>query len=143
MGCSVVATNQVHYHDRSEVVLSDVLAAIRGRRTLVEQDGYRTATADQYLKSPAEMTRRFARYPGVVARAGDLGRRLAFDLGLVAPNLPDFPMPGPFRDELGYLRHLTYDGAREVYPGGGPDGSRPAWWCSRVIRLLVAGGCWE
>ena len=64
------------------------------------------------------MTRRFARYPGAVPRAVPSWRRsLAFDLRLVAPNLPDFPMPGHFRSEMEYLRHLTLEGASGFYPG--------------------------
>ena len=117
LGLSAVATNQVHYHDRRDAYLSEVLAAIRGRRTLEEADGFRPATDERFLKHPREMSARFARYPGAVSRAAELGRRLAFDLALLAPRLPDFPMPGHFRDEMEYLRHLTWEGAREVYPG--------------------------
>lgn len=124
LGLSVVATNQVHYHDRRDAYLSEVLAAIGGRRTLAAADGFRPASDERYLKHPGEMAERFARYPGAVARSGELGRRLAFDLGLVAPRLPDFPMPGHFRDEMDYLRHLTWEGAREVYPGS-DDGIDP------------------
>ncbi|MGB8361577.1 MAG: error-prone DNA polymerase, partial [Acidimicrobiia bacterium] len=124
LGLSTVATNQVHYHDRSDAYLSEVLAAIGGRRTLAESDGFRPATDERYLKHPQEMEWRFARYPGAVARSAELGSRLAFDLGLVAPRLPDFPMPGHFRDEMDYLRHLTWEGARDVYPGS-DDGIDP------------------
>jgi error-prone DNA polymerase len=124
LGISVVATNQVHYHDRSDAYLSEVLAAIGGRRTLAEADGFRPATDERYLKHPKEMEWRFDRYPGAVARSAELGSRLAFDLALVAPQLPDYPMPGHFRDEMDYLRHLTWEGAREVYPGS-EDGIDP------------------
>jgi error-prone DNA polymerase len=124
LGVSVVATNQVHYRHRADAHLAEALAAIGGRRTLTAADGFRPATDQRYLRHPDEMTARFARYPGVVARAAGLGRRLAFDLGLMAPRLPDFPMPGHFRDEMDYLRHLTWEGARLVYPGGA-DGVDP------------------
>jgi len=119
----VVATNNVHYADRHDADLSEVLAAVGGRRSLQEQDGFRPATDERYLKSPEEMAARFARYPGSVERAAELGRALAFDLDLVAPQLPDFPMPGHFQSESDYLRHLTFEGARTVYPGtsGGID----------------------
>ena len=119
----VVATNNVHYAHPGDVDLSEVLAAIGGRRSLEEGDGHRPATDERYLKTPAEMHSRFVRYPGAVERAGDLGRGLAFDLRLVAPQLPDFPMPGHFQDEMDYLRHLAFEGARDVYPGrsGGID----------------------
>ena len=118
----LVATNNVHHHDRSEADLAEVLAAIRGRRDLDAGYGYWPATDERHLKSPAEMGIRMTRYPGAVERAADLAQDLAFDLRLVAPRLPDFPMPGGFRDEMEYLRHLTMEGARRVYPGDGPGG---------------------
>ncbi len=124
LGLSVVATNQAHYHDQADAYLSEVLAAIAGRRTLAQADGFRPASDQRYLKHPDEMSARFARYPGAVARSAELGSRLAFDLGLIAPRLPDFPMPGHFRDEMDYLRHLTWEGARDVYPGS-DDGIDP------------------
>src|SRR5690606_35612003 len=36
-----------------------------------------------------------------------------------------FPMPGHFRSEMEYLRHLTWEGARRVYPGEGQGGIDP------------------
>ena len=115
----VVATNNVHYADRRDADLSEVLAAVGGRRSLTEHDGFRPATDERYLKSPREMAARFRRYPGAVERAASLGRDMAFDLRLVAPRLPDFPMPDRFRNEMDYLRHLTFEGARKVYRDGG------------------------
>ncbi|MEX0700057.1 MAG: error-prone DNA polymerase, partial [Acidimicrobiia bacterium] len=121
----VVATNNVHYHRREEADLSEVLAAIDGRRSLVQADGFRPATDERYLKSPTEMARRFRRYPGAVENAVSLAEKLAFDLRLVTPRLPDFPMPGHFRSEMEYLTHLTWEGARTVYPGDGDGGIEP------------------
>jgi error-prone DNA polymerase len=126
LGLGVVATNQAHYARQEEADLAEVLAAIAGRRSLEEADGFRPATDLRHLRAPDEMQAIFARYPGAVARAGELGERLAFDLGLVAPRLPDFPMPGHFRSEMDYLRHLTWEGARSVYPGEGEGGIDPA-----------------
>jgi error-prone DNA polymerase len=127
----LVATNNVHYHDRSSADLAEVLAAIGGRRDLDTAAGFSPAGDERYLKTPAEMAARFARYPGAVARAGELGRSLAFDLRLVAPRLPDFPMPGAFRSEMEYLRHLVFEGARRVYPGEGRGGIDP----NAIVRL--------
>ena len=114
----LVATNQVHYADPADADLSEVLAAIAGRRDLVAADGHRPATDERYLKDPATMAARFARHPGAVGRAADLGRDLAFDLHVVAPGLPPFPMPGHFADEMAFLRHLTFEGAKDVYGNG-------------------------
>jgi error-prone DNA polymerase len=120
----VVATNNVHYHSATESDLSEVLAAISGRRSLDLADGFRPATDERYLKSPEEMKRRFHRYRGPrgvgpLENAARLGEDLSFDLRLIAPNLPDFPMPGHFQSEMDYLRHLTWEAARDIYPGNG------------------------
>jgi len=112
-----VATNNVHYAHRHDADLAEVLAAIGGRRDLDTADGFRPATDLRHLRSPDEMVARFSRYPGAVDRAADLGASLAFDLDLLAPELPDFPKPGSFTTEDEYLRHLVEEGAREVYPG--------------------------
>ncbi len=91
----VVATNQVHYPDRGDADLAEVLAAIGGRRDLQAALGFWPATDERYLKAPEEMARRFARYPGAVLRSVVLAERLAFDLELVAPALPPTsPCPG-------------------------------------------------
>ncbi len=113
-----VATNNVHYHDRDQADLSEVLAAVGGRRNLDLHDGFRPATDERHLKASQEMARRLARYPGVVERAARLGEDLAFDLRLVAPRLPDYGLPGAFTTEAEYLRHLVMEGARSVYPDG-------------------------
>jgi error-prone DNA polymerase len=119
-----VATNNVHYAQSHDADLSEVLAAISGRRSLDQHDGFRPATDLRHLRTPEEMARRFRRYPGAVERAADLGADLAFDLDLLAPELPDFPMPGSFTTEDEYLSHLVYEGARDVYPGS-EDGLDP------------------
>ena len=118
LGLATIATNNVHYDTRSKADLSEVLAAVGGRRTLGLQDGFRPATDERYLKRPEQMHERFARYRGAVERASELGQAAAFDLNLIAPALPDFPMPGHFRSEMDFLRHLTLEGARQVYSDG-------------------------
>ncbi|MDJ0499191.1 MAG: PHP domain-containing protein, partial [Acidimicrobiia bacterium] len=113
----LVATNNVHYARSRDADLAEVLAAIAGRRDLDTADGYRPATDQRNLRHPEEMHRLLSRYRGAVERAADLGESLAFDLDLVAPDLPDFPMPGAFTTEIEYLTHLAFEGARTVYPG--------------------------
>src|SRR5581483_2809210 len=89
----IVATNNVHYHHPARRRLASALAAVRARRSLDDIDGWLPAAASAHLRSGAEQARRFARYPGVVERAAALGRECAFDLALVAPNLPPWPVP--------------------------------------------------
>src|SRR5207302_59932 len=94
--------------------LATALAAVRARRSLAELDGWLPAAATAHLRSGAEQARRFARYPGAVERAAELGDVFAFDLALVAPNLPDYPVPRG-HTEMTWLRHLTEEGAIRRY----------------------------
>lgn len=119
----LVATNNVHYAHPSRRPLATALAAVRARRSLDEVDGWLPGAAGAHLRSGAEQTRRFARYPGAVQRAAELASECAFDLKLVAPNLPPYPCPGGL-SEMGFLRELTERGAEGRYGRrlGGPLG---------------------
>ena len=109
-GVDAVATNNVHYATPAGFRLATTLAAVRARRPLAELEGWLPPAPVACLRSGAEQRRRFARWPGVVERAAELGRACAFDLRLVAPRLPDFPVPAGM-DEQGYLRQLVPEGA--------------------------------
>ncbi|QGG94763.1 error-prone DNA polymerase [Actinomarinicola tropica] len=134
-GVEPVATNNVHYATPARRRLAAALAAVRARRSLDEIDGWLPPAAGAHLRSGAEQARRFARYPGVVERAAELGRACAFDLSLVAPQLPPFPCP-PGHDEMSFLRLLTERGATERY--GSRDAERvPGAWVQIDHELAV------
>jgi error-prone DNA polymerase len=111
----VVATNNVHYATPGRRRLATALAAVRARRSLDEIDGWLPAAGTAHLRSGAEMARRFAAYPGAVPYAAELSADLAFDLHLVAPQLPAFQIPEPGYTEMGWLRELSMRGARARY----------------------------
>jgi error-prone DNA polymerase len=119
-GLRVVATNNVHYATPDRRRLATALAAVRARRSLDEIDGWLPAAANAHLRDGAEMALRFAAYPGAVANAAALADELAFNLSLVAPNLPDYPVPAG-HSEMSWLREVTYRGAAQRY------GPRSAW----------------
>ncbi|MFI5896079.1 error-prone DNA polymerase [Actinoplanes sp. NPDC051513] len=110
-----VATNNVHYAIPARRRLATAVAAVRARRSLDELDGWLPAAGTAHLRSGAEMSRRFAAYPGAVERAAELGLVLAFDLQLVAPQLPAFPIPETGYTEMGWLRELALRGAQARY----------------------------
>ncbi|WP_373290020.1 error-prone DNA polymerase [Longimycelium tulufanense] len=117
-GLSTVATTAAHYASPARHPLATALASVRARRSLDEMDGWLPPSSTAHLRSAAEMAARFARYPGAVARAAELGRECAFDLRLVAPQLPPFRVP-PGYNEDSWLRELTMRGAAERF--GAPE----------------------
>ncbi|MEY2467543.1 MAG: error-prone polymerase, partial [Actinomycetota bacterium] len=116
----VVATNNVHYATPARRPLATALAAVRARRSLDDIEPWLPASGGACLRSGDEQARRFARYPGVVEAAAELGRECAFDLALVAPQLPPFPVP-PRHTEMTYLRALVERGAEERYGRRGSE----------------------
>ena len=106
----VVATGNVHFAAPAQARLGQALAAIRARRSLADMDGWLPAAGTAYLRSGEEMKARLARYPGVLERTVELGRQCAFDFRVIAPRLPDFPVP-PGHTEASWLRELA---ARKV-----------------------------
>ncbi|GAA4620409.1 error-prone DNA polymerase [Saccharopolyspora hordei] len=113
-GVPTVATTGAHLARPERARLAGVVAAVRARRSLDEMDGWLPAWAGNYLRSGAEMAELFARYPGAVQRAAELGRECAFDLQLVAPELPPYTVPEG-RTEASWLREQTYRGALRRY----------------------------
>jgi error-prone DNA polymerase len=129
-GLPTVATTNAHYHAPARRRLATAMAAVRARRSLDEMDGWLPAAATAHLRSGAEMSDRFAAWPGAVARAAAYGRELAFDLRLVAPKLPDYPVPAG-HTEMSWLRELTAAGARVRY------GDNPAAWRQIAHELAM------
>jgi error-prone DNA polymerase len=125
-GVELVATNNVHYATPSRRRLAAAMAAVRARRSLDEIEGWLPAMAAAHLRSGDEQAHRFARYPGVVERAAELGASCAFDLSLMAPELPPFPCPGGV-SEMAYLRQLVADGGRRRYGERDDPAATRAW----------------
>ena len=131
----LIASGNVHHHSVARQRLAAAMAAVRARRSLDEIDGW-LPPAGRHLRSGAEQAARFARYPGVISEAAALGIECAFDLKLIAPNLPPFPCPDGL-DEMGYLRRLVDQGGTGRY---GPRSSErvPGAWAQldRELELI-------
>ncbi|MFD4462396.1 error-prone DNA polymerase [Nocardia sp. NPDC058480] len=110
----VLATTGAHFASPAQRRRAMALAAIRARSSLDEIAGWLAPTGGAHLRSGAEMAHLFADYPHAVSNAAVLARECAFDLGLIAPNLPPFEVP-PGHDENSWLRHLAYAGAARRY----------------------------
>ncbi|MGH3285914.1 MAG: PHP domain-containing protein, partial [Streptosporangiaceae bacterium] len=114
----VVATGNAHFAAPAQARLAQALAAIRARRSLADMDGWLAAAGTAYLRSGREMAALLRRYPGVLERTAALGRELAFDFRVIAPDLPGAPVPSG-HTEASWLRELV---ARQAPARYGPPG---------------------
>ncbi len=113
-GLNVIASNNVHYAVPAKHKLASAMSAVRARSSLEDMAGWLPPAAGAHLRSGAEQARRFARYPGAVEIAAELGLECAFDLALVAPKLPPYPTPEGM-DEMAFLRQLVEEGGVARY----------------------------
>ncbi|GAB2482000.1 error-prone DNA polymerase [Promicromonospora xylanilytica] len=120
----LVATTAAHYAQPRDADLAGALAAVRARSSLDDLDGWLPGAPTAHLRSGAEMARLHRRHPQAVPTAAALGDECAFDLDLIAPNLPPYDVP-PGYDEATWLRELAYQGAERRY--GPREGNRKAW----------------
>jgi error-prone DNA polymerase len=88
-GVRSVATGDVLYHSPDRRMLQDVVTAIREKCTIDDLGFRRERYADRYLKSPAEMERRFARYPDAIRATADIAERCTFSLRELSYQYPD------------------------------------------------------
>ena len=119
-GCTILATNDVHYHAPERRPLQDVVTCIREKATIAEAGYLLNANAERHLKSPAEMIRLFDRWPHAIAATREFADALHFSLDELRYEYPQETVPEG-RTPQQHLEHLTWTGARERWPDGIPD----------------------
>ncbi|WP_460802159.1 error-prone DNA polymerase [Microbacterium sp. GXF6406] len=111
----VVATNNVHYAVPSRAPLAEAVSAVRAVRSLDDLDGWLPAHRSAHLRSGAEMTRRFQRYPGAISHGLRIAEASAFPLRRARPDLPTQKVP-PGHTPMTWLRSLVHDAVPRRYP---------------------------
>ena len=113
-GVGVVATSAAHFAEPARGRLASAMAAIRARRSVDEAAGWLAPLGGSHLRSGREMVQLFSRCPEVVTAAADLGEQCAFELTLIAPQLPPFEVPRGHTEDS-WLRELSMAGAARRY----------------------------
>jgi error-prone DNA polymerase len=110
----IVATNGVRHATPEGRPLLDVLTCLHEKTTLDAAGRRLVKNAERHLKSPAQMARLFHDLPRAVANTQRIAEQCEFTLADLGYRFPDYPLP-PGETPVGYLRALTYGGARERY----------------------------
>ncbi|AKP59581.1 error-prone DNA polymerase [Mycobacteroides abscessus subsp. abscessus] len=113
-GVGVIATTAAHFATPESGRLAMAMAAVRARKSLDDAAGWLDPVGGAHLRSGDEMARLFSHYPEVVTAAAELGEECAFDLRLIAPQLPPFDVPSGHTEDS-WLRHLALEGAARRY----------------------------
>ncbi|GAA4751478.1 error-prone DNA polymerase [Sphingomonas daechungensis] len=113
-GCTILATNDVHYHAPDKRPLQDVMSCIREKVTLTTAGFLLNPNAERHLKSPEEMARLFARWPHAISATREFADSLHFSLNELRYEYPRETVPEG-RTPQQHLEHLTWEGARRFW----------------------------
>ncbi|WP_417556440.1 error-prone DNA polymerase [Microbacterium sp.] len=111
----IVATGNVHYATPERAGLAEAVAAVRATRSMDDLDGWLPAHGAAHLRSGAEMTARFRRYPGAIANGLRIAAEAAFPLRRAKPDLPLQEVP-PGETPMSHLRMLVWQAVPSRYP---------------------------
>lgn len=111
----IAATNDVHYLDKHDFPLYDLMVCTRTLTQLRDIHPERPLNAENYFASPQEMEERFRQYPQAIANTREIAERCQISLTLNRNLFPKFPLPPGFSSAKQLLRHLVWQGANSRY----------------------------
>src|SRR5437667_2610531 len=113
-GLKLVATNDVHYIEKSHSHAHDCLICIGTQTTLNDTKRLHYPQEQFYLRSAEEMKALFAEMPEAVQNTLEVAEKCNLEIEFGKLHYPMFHPPQPFTRE-GYLRHLLAEGLRTRY----------------------------
>jgi len=107
--CPVVASNDVRFLEREDFEAHEARVCIQQGRQLNDPKRPREFTAQQYLKSEAEMALLFADLPEALANSVEIAKRCNLEMTFGKYYLPAYPLP-PERTIDVHIRELAHAG---------------------------------
>lgn len=113
-GIPLIATNDVHYLERKDAEVHDVLLCIQTGKTVGETDRMKFPSDQFYLKSPEEMYDMFGSYNGAIENTVKIGERCEVEIEFGNLHLPEYTVPEGYTNKS-YLKELILEGLAEKY----------------------------
>ncbi|MBC7946532.1 MAG: error-prone DNA polymerase [Chitinophagaceae bacterium] len=111
---SLVATNDVHYHDHDRRELQDIMTCVREKCTIYNAGFRLHPNAERYIKPKEEMLRLFRHYPDTILRTQEIADACQFSLDTLKYEYPE-EITSEGRNPQEELTHLAWEGAREHF----------------------------
>jgi len=110
----LVATNDVHYIEKEDAIIQEVLMAIGTGNTLEDQNRLAFPAKEFYLKDKETMGRLFTDLPEAVQRTKEIADRCHVEIPLHQLALPKFPLPEKITSDA-FLKALALKGLKKRY----------------------------
>jgi DNA polymerase-3 subunit alpha len=110
----LVATSDVHYVNKDDASVQDILLCIQTNRKVYEKDRMNLMDFDLSLRTPDEMEKAFGEIPGAMENTQKIAESCNFEIKLGETQLPHFKVPEGFTSES-YLEKLTEEGFKKRF----------------------------
>ncbi len=122
-GIPLVATNDVHYMERDDAEMQDVVMCISMKTTLDNPDRLRMETSESYLKSPEEMKELFSTIPEAIENTVKIAEKIEEEVFTLddrgTPKKDPALIPKYYPDDgsspYDYLKKLGEEGLKRRY----------------------------
>jgi DNA polymerase-3 subunit alpha len=113
IGAPLLATNDSHYTHQEDHASHEALLCVQTGALLSDPKRFKFEGTEHYLKTADEMRYVFREVPQACDNTLWVAERAELELEFGSPLLPNFPLPEGFEDDADYLRHLTWEGAKQ------------------------------
>jgi len=104
LGIPLVASNDCHYLNKTDVRAHDVLLCVQTGKTINDQDRFRFRTDQLYFKSKEEMTSYFSDFPGAIENSVAIANRCHVSFDFDSYHFPFFKDPSGLSAEELFAR---------------------------------------
>ncbi|MFY9114303.1 MAG: DNA polymerase III subunit alpha [Dethiobacteria bacterium] len=113
-GLPMVATNDVHYLNKEDAMVHDVLLCIQTNKTIYEENRMRFNSDQFYFKSLEEMRTLWSDFPGALDNTIKIAEQCNLELDFSRMHMPDYELPDNI-SETEYLKKLCMEGLVQRY----------------------------
>ncbi|MHC4942497.1 MAG: DNA polymerase III subunit alpha [Planctomycetota bacterium] len=113
-GIPLVVTNDVHFLDRDDAIVHDVMLCINTGRTLKDENRMKMESDQFYFRSSEEMAELFPDHPEALENTFKIASACNLEIPFGEYHLPDFHMEAG-KLPADYLKELCYEGARRIF----------------------------
>ncbi len=110
----LAATNDIHYVNKSDAELQDILMCIQTMSTLDDPNRFKMETRELYVKSEDEMCELFSNVPEAIENTQKIADMCDVTVSFERQPLPSFDVPEGYTSKK-YLRELCDKGFAERY----------------------------
>ena len=114
LGVGLVATNDVHYVNKEDALMQDVLSCIQTGKKLSDTDRMKMNSDDYYLKSSEEMHSLFSSFPEAIENTVKIAGMCNLTIDMDTVHLPKIDIDGNPNHE-DYLKKLCMRGLKQKY----------------------------